>query len=382
MEIATKAVDEGNAFDIVYFDFSKAFDKVPTERLLSKLKAFGILGHLLFWIRNWLTGRRQRTVIGGATSEWRDVLSGVPQGSVLGPVLFILFNDDIDLCIALIKAFAKFADDIKSGNTIMSQSDAERLQTCIDSFFEWAKRWEMVFNIPKCKVLHLGRTNPGTTYFMNGQPLQVVDQETDIGVLVTKNLKPSDHCAKIAQVARQVLGQVLRSFHFRDKKVFPRLYTTYVRPHLEFASPTWSPWLRKDIDIIENVQRKFIRNVSGLSGSTYAEKLAELGLLSLEDRRKYLDLVEVHKIVTGRYSTHHSHWFELVGDSARRPTRATQCPLNIVPQRCNLEIRSGFFSNRVVEPWNNLPSELKMARTTHSFKGQLKQYMGSRFHDE
>ena len=113
------------------------------------------------------------------------------------------------------------------------------------------------------QVLHLGCTNLGNVYFMDGQLLQVIDQETDIGVVVSKNLKPSDHCTKIAQVVCQILGQVLRSLHFRDKKMFPRLYTTYMRPHIEFASPIWSPLLRKDMELIESVQRKFVKNVSG-----------------------------------------------------------------------------------------------------------------------
>ena len=108
---------------------------------------------------------------------------------MLGPFLFILLNDDIDLCVAVIKAFAKFADDIKSGNTTMSQSDAETLQACIDSFSEWTKRWEIVFNIPECIALHLRRTNPEIVYNMDGQPLQVGVHVTDIGVVVSKNLK-------------------------------------------------------------------------------------------------------------------------------------------------------------------------------------------------
>ena len=148
-----------------------------------------------------------------------------------------------------------------------------------------------------------------------------------------------------------------------------------MRPHLEFASPAWSPWHAKDIDKLENVQRKFVRNVAGLQSTSYESKLIELNLLSLEDRRLYLDLMEVYKIIYGHVRISRDKIFELTGDTERRHTRGTDCPKNIVIKRSNLEIRRNFFSNRAAKSWNELPDDLKLCSKMSLFKSNLKSHL-------
>ena len=160
----------------MYFDFSKAFDKVALNRLLLKLEAYGIKGKIHAWIREWLSGRSQCTVLNGEFSNWINVLSGVPQGSVLGLLLFIVFIDDIDSCANFISIIRKFADDTKVGNCIQSDSDIESLQQCINDMFNWSDIWDMQFNIQKCKVMHLGQHNPCNAYTMNSTPLSAVNR--------------------------------------------------------------------------------------------------------------------------------------------------------------------------------------------------------------
>ena len=331
--------------------------------MILKLRAYGIQGHVLKWIENWLKDRSQCTILNGEMSTWADVLSGVPQGSVLGPLLFIIYIDDIDECKGQIDILRKFADDTKVGNTIRSISDNHELQTCIDNMLNWADKWKMDFNIPK------------TPYYMNNQPLAVVESEKDIGIYVTHNLKPSEHCRLAARTAMTVLFQVLRAFSYRDKKIFLQLYITYVCPHVEFAVPAWSPWLAKDVKAIERVQEKFIRNVQGLRGTTYQDKLNELGILSLENRRNYLDLVECFKVIHGISNVTREGYFELVSDRSRRSTRYSECPLNIVINRCNLDIRKFFFNNRIAPYWNRLPNDLKLTDRLSLFKSRLKVLM-------
>ena len=184
-----------------------------------------------------------------------------------------------------------------------------------------------------------------------------------------------DQCAKAVGVALGVLYQVLRSFHFRDKTVFLRLYKSYVRPHLEFSVPTWNPWLSKDVKKLEKVQEKFVKNVRGLREISYTAKCKELGLLTLENRRLYLDMVETFKLIHNHTKIDRAEMFELYGDIDRRHTRAADFPLNIVSKRSNLEIRRHFFSNRVTEYWNGLPNDLKTDRNLSKFKFNLKQHL-------
>ena len=280
LEVVTSEADRGSPMDIVYLDFSKAFDKVPKLRLMEKLTAHSINGRVYNWIKSWLTGRTQRTVLNGKQSDWAEVWSGVPQGSVLGPVLFLIFINDIDFIKYLITVIKKFADDTKLGQKVTNDSDRQNLQDCLDSLCDWANKWGMQFNESKCKIMHIGRNNPRHTYTMNNIPLTVVEEEKDIGVLIHNSLKPSKQCSEAARKANAVLGQISRSFHYRDRNIFIKLDKSL----LEFSVPAWSPWTEADKLILENVQNRAARMVSGLTGTT-EENLKIINLQSLEDRR-------------------------------------------------------------------------------------------------
>jgi hypothetical protein len=378
LEKATSVVDSGKGFDVIYLDFAKAFDKVPLERLLSKCRAHGIRGLVLCWIRSWLTGRRQRVVLNGRFSSWEDVLSGVPQGSVLGPLLFVIFINDLEDSVeGLLDILKKFADDTKLGQEVTKEEDRDRLQQALDESCLWAERWGMQFNVSKCKVMHMGTSNPGYQYHMGGQALETTDEERDIGVMITASLKPSAQCAKAAKTAQAVLGQLARAFHYRDRHVFMRLYKQYVRPHLEFSTQAWSPWTEGDKACLEKVQERAVRMVSGLKSDDYSERLSELGLPTLEERRHQADMAMVHKILCGRGSLDSSQWFERAADSVRA-TRSSANPLNLKVRQGRLEIRRNFFSNRVVNSWNDIPSDIRGTVRSENFQKKYKQLRASR----
>jgi hypothetical protein len=154
-----------------------------------------------------------------------------------------------------------------------NETDAADLQKTLDNMTDWAAKCKMEFNVKKCKVMHFGPGNRNFEYKMNGEKLDETKEERDIGVLVTDDLKPGAQCAKAAKTASTVLGQISRSFRYRDKKIFRALYMRYVRPHLEFASPAWNPWLVKDIEILEKVQKRAVNMIGGLKSDTYEGKL-------------------------------------------------------------------------------------------------------------
>ena len=295
---------------------------------------------MLKWIESWLTGRTQSVKVGIEKSGKCDVKSGVPQGSVLGPPLFTIFIDDVDDYAQLIDMIIKFADDTKGLQEINGEEDKNKLQLTLDRLMEWAADWGMMFNTAKCKIMHVGRNNPHYEYFMGGVKLETVEEEKDIGVVIHNSLKPSRHCKKVADTASAVLRQLTKNFHFRDRHVFKKLYIQYVRPHLEFASPAWSPWNETDKSTIEKVQIRAVNQISGLRGNTYEEKCIELRLETLEERRRKQDLAQAYKILSGKDRLRPETLFEQVGENPGRHTRFTADPLNIVEKRSRLDLRS------------------------------------------
>jgi hypothetical protein len=183
----------------------------------------------------------------------------VPQGSVLGPLLFIIFINDMDEVVRQINILKKFADDTKLGKTVQVEKDREELQEALDQLCIWAEKWGMVFNVGKCKVMHMGHSNPAFNYTMNGQVLEETKEERDIGVIVSSNMKPTAQCLRAAKTAQTVLGQLSRAFHYRDRHIFMRLYKQYVRPHLEFSTQVWPPGLKETGTVLRKFSRERLR---------------------------------------------------------------------------------------------------------------------------
>jgi hypothetical protein len=193
----------------------------------------------------------------------------------------------------------KFADDIKLGQIVRNDRDREVQQESLNKMTEWARVWGMSFNIKKCMVMHYGQRNQNNDYYMDGEKLKATREERDIGVLASNTLKPEAQGAKAARTASTVLSQLSRAFHFRDRHTFIRLYTQYVLPHLEFAIQAWSPWLEKDKETLEKLQRRAVGMVSGLKGRTYEERPEELDMTTLEEGRHQLDMIQTFKIIGG-----------------------------------------------------------------------------------
>ena len=217
-------MDEGSPVDVIYLDFQKAFDKVQHQRLILKLKSHGMGNSIINWIEQWLTDRRQRVVVDGEVSSWKSVLSGVPQGSVLGPILFLVYIDDLEegvtgniiCCLLQISILLKFADDTKLFRKTKEIGDKKKLQDDIDKLVRWSEKWQMLFNFGKCKCLHTGPGNTGMNYEMGGTILSKTVKEKDLGVSMNANMKVSEQC-RIAASGNQVLGMIRRNITYKEE---------------------------------------------------------------------------------------------------------------------------------------------------------------------
>ena len=266
LEEITKWVDDGSPVDVIYLDFQKAFDKVPHQRLISKLKSHGMGNSIINWIEQWLKDRRQRVVVDGEVSSWKSVLSGVPQGSVLGPILFLVYINDLEEGVT--GKILKFEDDTKLFRKVKEIGDNFFLQDDIDKLVKWSEKWQMLFNFGKCKCLHTGSGNTGMNYEMGGTILSKTVKEKDLGVTMNANMKVSEQCRIAASKGNQVLGMIRRNITYKEKSLIIPLYKAIVRPHLEYCIQAWNPHLRKDVDMLEKIQRRATKLIPELRDLT------------------------------------------------------------------------------------------------------------------
>ena len=334
LEDWTKSLDHGTDVNVILYDFKKAFDTLSHSKLILKLESYGIRGNILHWINDFLTNRTQEVVINQVHSSTQKVLSGVPQGSVLGPILFLVFiNDPTDLAETTV---ILFADDTKTYSTINTDNDVENLQRTTDKLYDWFIEWDIDFNEKKCKRLHLGKKETNHSYFMKTKDLNRIQisnvkEENDLGVIIDNKLTFDAHISCTINIVNRDLGIINRSFKYMDNTMFLQLYKSLVRPHLEYASQVWSPYLKKHQIALENVRRRATKLIKNLSQLSYKERLLQLGLPSLEYRRMRADTLQVYKILNNIESS-------------------------------NTELRRTSFSIRVVDSWNNLIHEIVNAQ--------------------
>ncbi len=258
IDLITTNLDNKVDTDVVFMDFQKAFDTVPHSRLICKLNHFGINGVFSTWISNFLTDRKHRVIVSGATSNWHTPTSGIPQGSVLGPLLFVLFINDLPSVVSS-KVFL-FADDTKIMRPIHSESDHFALQQDLDALQVWSDKWLLKFHPDKYVVLTIGKNNTDFDYSLTGnddsKSLQHVQEVKDLGIVIDRSLSFNQHITIKINKANSMMGVIRRSFDFLDESMFLLLYKALVRPQLEYANAVWCPYLKKHIEAIEKVQRR------------------------------------------------------------------------------------------------------------------------------
>jgi hypothetical protein len=293
-----------------------------------------------------------------------DVTSGVPQGSVLGPLLFLVFINDLDSNI--VNRLLKFADDSKLFGKVTCYEECCRLQHDLDNLIDWADTSLMEFNISKCHVMHVGKDNARFTYFMKNQQLEVVSVEKDLGVVFSQDMKFESQCVAACNKANMMLGMMKRSMSTRNFHSMVCLYKSIVRPHLEYCSSVWNPHYQKDKELIERVQHRFSRLFRSLRPLSYMDRLDRLGLWTLEERRNRADLVEVFKIVKRISSVPLETFFTLSSSLSTR-----EHSMKLQKSCCSSDPRLYFFSMRVVNRWNALPQSAVEVDTVDSFKRHL-----------
>ena len=356
--------------DIIYFDFAKAFDSVSHAKLVHKLQAYGITGRLLKLLSDFLSNRFQRVVLPNGVSTYRAVTSGVPQGSVLGPVLFLIFINDIVDVFADSNVYIKlFADDVKLYLEIESNSDHNELQDAINKIYDWSITWQLRLASDKCQHCHisLSRISQPSDYFVSDFKLPIVSIARDLGVLIDSRLTFRDHIKSVVSRGHLRAMQIWRCFLCKDTDILIKAFTTYVRPLLEYCSPVWSPTSVGLVNDLESVQRRFTKRLPGFKLISYDDRCARLGIDRLELRRLRADLILCYKILHGLVLLSSDDFFTIV---CNRATRGHSYKLFLPESR--VDCRKRFFAVRIVRVWNSLPDDVVSADSLPLFVGRLR----------
>ena len=285
------SINQKTQTDVIFLDFSKAFDKVSHDKLLHKIRYYGIGGKTNTWISAFLCFRSQQVVVNGQTSQSAGVLSGVPQGSVLGPMLFLMYINDI--AEGMTSQMRMFADDSIVYRQIHIPADHFTLASDLNKLLSWVKTWQMDFNVSKCAVLSVTTKRNISTYnyFMGSQQIPRTDNQDCLGVTINTKLSWQPHINKVQNKASKTLGLLIRTLHAAPPQVRETAYEVLVRPTLEFATCAWAPHTKTGIQTIESVQRSAARFVTGdyRRTSSVSDMCTNLMWNSLYTRRRIRD---------------------------------------------------------------------------------------------
>ena len=316
-----KTTDTGDEIGAVFFDIKKAFDTVPHRLLIKKLKALNISPLIIRWIFSYLTGRCQRVVVAGATSQPSSIVSGVPQGSVLGPLLFLIYIDDVSrINLSTGAELILYADDILLYKRIKTLEDYVELQQDIDLLFHWAQNNTMAFNTSKCKKL------------------------------------------------KKLIGILFRRFYAHTNQLTPfKLYIALIRPHLEYACQVWNPYLKKETEQLEKVQRFALRMCMKQWDASYSDLFGVVCHFNISRPEKVLkSLCYVY------HSTQPSPF------SAKRiclpALRSSQNCQFIQPFAKSNAFKYSFVPS-TCSKWNDLPADVSLSPSLSSFKHSLLSYL-------
>ncbi len=327
---------------------------------MSKCASYGLSGFLLNWIEAFLSDRTFRVKVSNTFSEWAPVSSGVPQGTILGPTLFLIYiNDVITVCGGTV-CCKMYADDLKLYSEIRDANDTIAVQTTLADLQQWSQLWQLPIAKHKCSVLHIGKKNTGNVYTIDNSVIPAEKVCRDLGVYVTSDLSWSYHCSHISKKANDVTNMLFRCFLSASQAVLLKAYKVYVRPHLEYCSSVWSPYLKKDIIALTKVQNYFTRRLFANCRIPYCcsdERDRYLHLETLEIRRVKADLIMVYKIIFKQVSLELNDFFEFAPD---RGTRGHNFKLRA--NTSHLDVRQKFFACRVVNIWNLLPANVSFTR--------------------
>lgn len=354
--------------DVIYIDLSKAFDSVVFSKLTFKLEQYGITGKLLDWIKAFLSKREQCVASENVFSSSCVVTSGVPQGSVLGPILFVLYINDITNICSNDVILTLYADDVKLYSNVRTNNSID-LQNTLNNLVDWASSWQLKINITKCHVLKIGGGNSITSYSIDGITLPSSSSISDLGIMIDCKLSYSQHINNIVTKCNQRIGMFFRGFVSRDLKLLSKFFSTYVRPIIEYNCCIWNPSVKYLIDLIENIQRKFTKRIQLISHLSYLERLSILNLEPLELRRLKFDLTMYFKIIHRLTCIDPDTVFSF--KQTVRAARTESHPFILVKPAKQLQVLSNSFFYRSIAAWNFLPTSVVTASSICSFKNRL-----------
>ena len=350
-----RAMDAQKQVDLILLDFCKAFDKVPHQRLLTKLKYYGIQGNLLNWITKWMTKRQQRVILDNKVSDFLPVKSGIPQGTILGPLMFLLYINNIDQNIS--STIRLFADDCIMYRIVNTSEEACNLQHDLNKIMNWCKTWQMQLNLNKCAILRCTRSSSPILfdYIIDGKVISSTDQHTYLGITLHKTMQWSHHIDIVCNKASKALNFIRRNLSKCSTEVKSTAYLTLVRPIMEYAACVWDPYQKYLTNNIEKIQRRAVRWVLSdyRQQSSVTDMLHQLQWPSLQQRRYTSRLSQFHKIVHHHTTAINIPLYFL---PTSYPTRLLHMYRFIIPSISTTSYQQSFFP-KTIKQWNSLTND-------------------------